>query len=350
MFLRNYWYVGARSDEIEQQPLGPILLNEPIIFFRQQDGRVAALEDRCPHRGFPLHKGRLVGDTIECGYHGMTFDSAGRCLRVPSQTHIPPNAGLQIYSVVERWGFVWIWMGDGSIANPASIPDCHWFGHPEWDARGERLYVNCNYQLITDNLLDLTHLPFVHPRTIGSAAKLDEVEVKNEITEDSVINSRWLVNVEPPPTYARGAFRGNVDRWQISRFQPPAFVSLDAGAAETGSGALEGDFSRALGVHTINLMTPETERTTHYYWAIAQKRTADNKQLIEAFFRDIQRSVQEDVAVFEAQQRSLDLKPNRPMVPLKSDACPLAARRIIERLLQAERQQESRVIQPPKHD
>ncbi len=337
MFLRNYWYVGARSDEIERRLLGRILLNEPVVFFRKKDGTVVALEDRCSHRGFPLHKGRLIDDTLACGYHGITFDCLGHCVKVPSQSRVPSGADIQNYPIVERWGFVWIWMGEPSLADPASIPDCHWFDHPDWDARGERLYVNCNYQLIIDNLLDLTHLPFVHPRTLGSAAKLDEVQVKNEFAEDSVTNSRWQVDVEPPPTYARGAFKGNIDRWQISRFQPPAFVSLDAGAAETGSGAFEGNFSRALGVHTINVMTPETAKATHYYWAVAQDRTTKDEPLIDGFFRDIQRSVQEDVAVFEAQQRSLELKPDAPMVAIKSDACLIAARRIIERLLHAEK-------------
>lgn len=342
MFLRNYWYVAARSDEIERRLLGRILLNEPVVLFRKADGAVAALEDRCPHRGFPLHPGRLIDDTLECGYHGLTFDAAGRCIRVPSQLQVPSGAQIKVYPLVERWGFAWIWMGEPAQANPATIPECPQFDHPDWDAQGQHLYVKCNYQLIIDNLLDLTHLPFVHPRTLGSVAKLDEVEVKNEFTENSVTNARWLVNVDPPPTYARGNFKGKVDRWQISRFYPPAFVSLDAGAAETGSGALQGDFSRALGVHTINLMTPETASATHYYWAIAQDRRTRDPQLIEAFFRDVQRSVQEDVAVFGIHQRWLELKPDAPMVTLNSDACPLAARRMIERLLRAEQDGASR--------
>ena len=116
-----------------------------------------------------------------------------------------------------------------------------------------------------------------------------------------------------PPTYARGAFKGNVDRWQITTFQPPAFVSLFAGAADIATGAPEGNLDRAIGLHTFNAMTPETERTTHYFWAIAQRESAKVRNLPESIFHDIQKTVQEDVAVFEAQQRSLELKPDSPV-------------------------------------
>lgn len=336
MFPRNCWYIAAWAHEIERRPLGRILLNEPVVFFRKIDGAIVALEDRCAHRGFPLHKGRLVEDTLECGYHGMTFDCSGHCIKVPGQSQIPSGAGIHVYPIVEQWGFVWIWMGDPSLANPASIADWRVLHDPQWDVRGERLYVNCDYKLIIDNLLDLSHLAFVHPGTLGSSAKLDEVQIKNEVAEASVTISRWLIDIEPPPTYARGAFKGNVDRWQITKFQPPAFVSLFAGAADTATGAPGGNLDGAIGLHTFNAMTPETERTTHYFWAIAQRETSKVENLIQSIFHDIQKTVQEDVAVFEAQQRSLELKPDAPMVTVKSDVGPIAARRIIDRLLQAE--------------
>jgi phenylpropionate dioxygenase-like ring-hydroxylating dioxygenase large terminal subunit len=335
MFPRNFWYVAAWSHEIEQRPLGRILLNEPVVFFRKKDGPVVALEDRCSHRGYPLHKRRLIDDTLECGYHGLTFDCAGHCIKVPGQAQIPSGANIRNYPIVERWGMVWIWMGDPSLANAASIADWHLLDEPRWDARGERLHVSCDYKLIIDNLLDLSHLTFVHPRTLGTDAKLDEVQI-NEVAEDSVTISRWLINIAPPPTYARGGFKGNVDRWQVTNFLPPAFVSLYAGAADTGSGAPQGNPARGIGLHTFNAMTPETERTTHYFWAIAQDRPREKENLTDSIFRDIQKTVQEDVAVFEAQQRSLELKPDAPMVTLKSDVGPIAARRIIERLLHAE--------------
>jgi phenylpropionate dioxygenase-like ring-hydroxylating dioxygenase large terminal subunit len=336
MFLKNYWYVGAWSHEIERHPLGRILLKEPVVFFRKRDGAIVALEDRCSHRGYPLHKGRPVQDTLECGYHGLTFDCAGRCIKVPGQSHIPSGADIRPYPIIEQWGFVWIWMGDPSLANSAALPDWRFLNHPDWHARGEHLYVKCDYQLIIDNLLDLSHLTFVHSHTLGSTSKLDQVQINNELSGDCITNTRWLIDIEPPPTYARGNFKGNVDRWQITNYQPPAFVSLDAGAAATGTGAPNGNLGSAIGLRTFNAMTPETDNTTHYFWAIAQNYTPQDENLADLVFQDIQRSVQEDVAVFDAHQRSLELGPSVPMVTIKSDAGPIAARRIIARLLQAE--------------
>ena len=337
MFLRNYWYVAAWSNEIERRPLGRILLKEPVVFFRTEAGAIIALQDRCSHRGYPLHKGRLIGDTLECGYHGLTFDAGGQCIKVPGQTQIPSGAEIRTYPIIERWGLVWIWMGDPALTTPASLTDCHWLEDPDWDAKGERLFINCDYKLIIDNLLDLSHVTFVHPRTLGSAANIDKVQIKNEISEDLVTITRWLIDIEPPPTYARVGFKGNIDRWQIINFQPPAFIHFYAGAADTGTGAPEGKRRGGIGLHTINAMTPETEKTTHYFWAIAQARAAKEENLSGAIFLDFQKTVQEDVEVFETQQRSLELQPDTPMLTIKSDAGPIAARRIIERLLHAEK-------------
>src|SRR5581483_4156750 len=286
MFLRNAWYVCAFSHEVNRNPLGRILLNEPIVFFRRQDGGVVALEDRCSHRGFPLHKGRLVDDTLECGYHGLTFDCSGRCIRIPGQSEVPARAAIRAYPVIERWGLVWIWMGEAADADPRGIVDWHILGDGARDMRGEHLHVRCNYQLITDNLLDLSHISFVHPRTLGSAARLNEAQVENEITDDHVTTARWLPDIAPPPTYARFNFKGNVDRFQITTFNPPGFVKLFAGAAATGtvsdrrsfsSEGMAGDAARSragdvVGLYTFNAMTPETEHTTHYFWCISQDR------------------------------------------------------------------------------
>jgi phenylpropionate dioxygenase-like ring-hydroxylating dioxygenase large terminal subunit len=119
----------------------------------------------------------------------MTFDCAGKCIKVPGQSQIPSGADIRQYPIIERWGFVWIWMGDPSLANSAALPDWHFLNHPDWYARGEHLYVKCNYQLIIDNLLDLSHLTFVHSHTLGSTAKLDQVQIKNEFSGDSITNT-----------------------------------------------------------------------------------------------------------------------------------------------------------------
>ena len=157
MFLRNYWYVAATDAEIERKPLGRIILGEPIVFYRLEDGTPVALEDRCAHRHLPLSMGKLVGDTLQCHYHGLRYDQTGTCVRVPGQDLIPRSARVRSYPVVERYHWLWIWMGDPALADPDKITDFHWLDDPNWGAKGQYLHVKGNWQLVVDNLLDLTH-------------------------------------------------------------------------------------------------------------------------------------------------------------------------------------------------
>jgi phenylpropionate dioxygenase-like ring-hydroxylating dioxygenase large terminal subunit len=159
MFLRNSWYVAAWDREIGRPPLARMILGEPIVFYRQEDGRPVALEDCCCHRHLPLSLGRLEGDTLRCGYHGLRFDAGGRCVEIPGQAQIPPDAAIRSYPLVERLNWVWIWMGDPKRADPELIPNWWWADHPDWAcAKPDMLPVACNCQLINDNLLDVTHL------------------------------------------------------------------------------------------------------------------------------------------------------------------------------------------------
>jgi phenylpropionate dioxygenase-like ring-hydroxylating dioxygenase large terminal subunit len=194
------------AEEVGRQPLGRIMLNEPVVLFRTEKGAVVALEDRCIHRRFPLHKGTLIGDTLQCGYHGLVFDCSGNCIRVPGQAQIPKAAAIRSYPLVERWGWVWIWMGDAAVADRTPLTDFHWLEDPECGAKAERLYIKSDYRLILDNLLDLSHLTFVHPATIASAANVEEAHVKNDLADNSATITRWLIDIEPPPTtYVRAS-------------------------------------------------------------------------------------------------------------------------------------------------
>jgi phenylpropionate dioxygenase-like ring-hydroxylating dioxygenase large terminal subunit len=159
MFLRNYWYVAATDAEISRRPLGRMILGEPIVLFRAEDGTPVAFEDRCPHRHLPLSMGRLVGDTLQCLYHGLRFGRDGRCVYIPGQEHIPQAAKVRCYPVVERYRWIWIWMGDPMLADPAAIADFHWLDDPNWGAKGAYLHVEANWQLVVDNLLDLSMKP-----------------------------------------------------------------------------------------------------------------------------------------------------------------------------------------------
>ncbi|MGH7916767.1 MAG: Rieske 2Fe-2S domain-containing protein [Candidatus Binataceae bacterium] len=336
MFLKNHWYVAALTEEVGRQPLGRILLNEPVVLFRTENGEAIALEDRCSHRHFPLHKGKLIGDTLECGYHGLVFDCSGKCTKVPGQAHVPPAASIRNYALTERWGWIWIWMGDPVLASGTPLIDFHWLSDPGWGAKAERLHIKSDYRLILDNLLDLSHLTFVHPGTIGSAANVEKARVENELVDNSVTIRRWLIDIEPPPTYVRAGFAGNIDRWQIIRFDPPGFVNLYAGAVDTGTGAAEGNRRGGIGLRNLNAITPETATTCHYFWAIAQDRAPNDKSATESVFEEIHRTFMEDWSVLELQQQWNELTAGSPTINIQSDAGPIHARRIIDRMLAEE--------------
>ena len=334
MFLRNFWYVGASVDEVQDKPLGRTVLNEPIVFFRAGDGHVAAMEDRCAHRRLPLSMGMVIDGVLQCHYHGLRFDRTGKCVCVPGQDHIPSLAKVKTYPVVERYKWIWIWMGDPALADPDQITDFHWLDDPEWGAKTSYLHVDANWQLVVDNLLDLTHLAFVHETTIGNSALVENAAVRVQRQgNNNVLVTRWMIDTPPPPTFVKvGGFTGNVDRWQIIAFTPPAFLRLDVGACPTGTGAPEGRRIDGISMRNLNAITPETEKTSHYFWGQCHSFDVKNPETTEKIFRQIETAFHEDVAVFQAQQRSIDQRPDAPQVDINADAGTIQARRILDRL------------------
>jgi len=345
MFIRQSWYVAAWDHEITRAPVRRLLLDEPILFYRKQDGGVVALEDRCCHRHLPLSRGTLDGDHIQCGYHGMVYDETGACIDIPWQKDVPQSARVRSYPVVERYHWIWVWMGDPAAADPALIPDFHWLDDPAWGAKGTRFHVRCNYQLIVDNLLDLTHLAYVHRTTIGNDAVAVNADTRVERSQSNVLVTRWMTDTPPPPTYVKaGGFTGPVDRWQIIDFTPPCFVRLDVGACDTGTGAPEGRRQGGIGMRNLNAITPETAGTTHYFWAQAHDFDPGNEALSEMLFEQVKTAFLEDKDVFEAQQANIDLDPAAAMIDLSGDAGGLAARKLIARRIEAERGDGRRAI------
>ena len=170
MFIKNTWYVAGWSKEVPQDGfLARTIIGLPLALWRDQAGKVVAFEDMCCHRGAPLSRGRREGDTVRCLYHGLLFDRAGKCIEVPSQDTVPANACVRTFPVVERHRWIWIWMGDAAKADPALIPDTHWLEDPGWRSLDGYTHYDTNYLLICDNLLDLAHLPYVHPTTLGGS-------------------------------------------------------------------------------------------------------------------------------------------------------------------------------------
>src|SRR5262252_4448486 len=278
-------------------------------------------------------------DGQACGrYAAMPLSRIALCARWPLRLHpraeqIPQGAKVRCYPVVERYHWIWIWMGDPALADPAAITDFHWLDDPNWGPKGDYLYVDANWQLVVDNLLDLTHLAFVHDTTIGNLALAEHARVKVARTPDGVAVTRWIINQEPPPTFKKvGGFRGNVDRWQIIDFTPPAFVRLDVGATQTGTGAPEGVRVGGINMRNLNAITPETQITSHYFWGQAHDFDVKNPQTTNKIFEQIQTAFLQDVAVFSAQQRNLNLIRNPPQIDIAADAGAIQARRILARL------------------
>lgn len=339
-WVADAWYVVAFSDELGAAPLPLIVLEQPVVLYRRADGRPAALEDRCIHRRAPLSIGRVRGDALECGYHGLQFDPAGRCVKIPGQAAIPLDAAVRSYPVVERHGCIWLWTGDPARADVATIRDFHWLEKPGWQLTKRHAHIPCHYQLVIDNLLDLSHLAFVHASTVGSPELADSAEVRTERLPDGVRVSRWTLDVPPARTYAQfGRYQSNVDRWQISDFRAPCTFVIDNGSALAGTGAPEGGpGAQRWGFIVCHGITPETERSTNYFWALAHGFGADDPEAVAEFHRQSQQVIAEDIAVFEAQQRLIDLDPAAPTIDIRYDAGPLQARRLIDRLLAAQPQ------------
>ena len=340
MFVRNAWYVAAWDHEIGRHLTRRILLDEPVLLYRRDDGTAVALEDRCCHRQAPLSMGRLAGNVVTCPYHGLQFDSSGKCVKVPSQDMVPPSAKVRAYPLVEKNHWLWIWMGDPAKADPKLIEDFHWMDDPAWRYGGNYLHVESNYLLLVENLLDTTHLPFLHPNTLGTDAfARSEFEVKRD--GDRITVARYLMNELPAPFHKQmGDFPDGmkVDRWQIAQFGPPCFVKLDVGSAPVGSAVRQGERGKGVNMWNLNAITPETGKTAHYFFAQAYNFKLDEPWIGEMLAKQIRDIFMEDMAMVKAQQQNMDLGPSAS-VALGQDKAWLAMRGIVERLAREEREQ-----------
>lgn len=337
MFLRNAWYVTARSCEVGRVPLARIILNEPVVLYRKRDGTPVAIEDRCCHRHLPLSMGAIVDDDLRCGYHGLRFDANGVCVDIPGQSEIPPQARVCAYPLVERWHWLWIWMGNPAHADPALIPNLWWADHPDWIlSQYDMVPLKCDYRLIADNVLDATHLTYVHARSIGTSAIAD-IEPETERDGDIVRVTRWILDRPPPPMYKEaGGFPGNVDRWAVAQFQPPCYSINFAGCVDVGCGGPLGDRRKSSGtveLVALSLPTPSTENTTYYFFGFSRCFGRDDPTVEKMFSEGMIEVFREDFVVLEAQQRMMDYKPKAPQISLRVDAGPIQARRVLDRMI-----------------
>jgi phenylpropionate dioxygenase-like ring-hydroxylating dioxygenase large terminal subunit len=339
MWIQNTWQVAAFAADIKREILPRTLLGRALILYRTESGAVVALEDRCPHRFLPLSLGKLIGDDVQCGYHGLRFDARGGCVRVPSQGNIPKPAKVASFPVTEQYGFVWVWLGEASLAYRTPVPDFHWMTDPAWAAGSGYNHVAANFQLLNDNLLDLTHESYVHPETIGNSA-VAEAPLSVSVVEDRTVRAhREMFDCEPPPFYRKASgFTSRIDRWQTTYFTPPGFHVIETGAVPAGMDRTAARLSgHARERRVLHLITPETSCSSHYFWAVARDYAIEDEELTRFITKEVGFVFSQDRAVLEAQQRAIGDGPNAGfVVMLRADAGAIQGRRLVAKVLQAE--------------
>jgi vanillate monooxygenase len=339
-FPKNAWYVACMPHEIDEKPLGRRVCGESIVFYRAAEGKVAALEDFCPHRGAPLSLGYVSEGKLVCGYHGLEMGCEGKTIAMPGQ-RVGGFPCIRSYPVVERYGFVWVWPGDASKADPATIQHLDWYDNPEWAYGGGLFHIACDYRLMIDNLMDLTHETYVHSTSIGQK-EIDEVPCKTTIDGDVVVTSRFMTGIEAPPFW-KMALRGNnladdvlVDRWQICRFTPPSSVNIEVGVAHMGHGGYDAPNDKKAYSVVIDFITPETETSIHYFWGMARKFNPQDMALTASIREGQGKIFTEDLEMLERQQKNLLAHPNRSVLKLNIDAGGVQSRKVLERWIAQE--------------
>jgi phenylpropionate dioxygenase-like ring-hydroxylating dioxygenase large terminal subunit len=332
MYLRDNWYVAALSSELENKPLSRQILGEHVALFRTEEGHVVALADQCSHRGYPLSQGTVVGESLVCGYHGFTFDCRGTCVEVPGQDRIPSSANVRHYEVVEQGTWVWIWMGHGA-PDQTKLPETPWLVDSEhWSTVSGVAKISSSFDLLVDNLLDLSHETYLHRGSIGTPeVATTPIEVEIDDGTSVVRVYRHMNAVECPPFYSRTTgLVGKVDRWQDIEYSPPGYYLLHARIAPVNQPPLpNGDDGHGFHMKIFYGLTPSTETTVYDFWALARDFCVGDDE-IDQFLEKMQRGVvQEDVDALNILQSRVDERREISEVSVKIDRGGLAARRVL---------------------
>ncbi len=338
-YLMNGWYCAGWSKDLGASPLARTFLGEHIVLFRQADGRAVALGDTCPHRFAPLHLGKVRGDHIECPYHGLRFDSTGRCRLNPhGDGKIPQAAAVKSYPIVEQQGTLWIWMGRPELADSSSILDTSLYNDPaSYTTVTGHMMVNAHYQLVIDNLLDLTHAAYLHVATLGAPPEdmLAPGRFEFHFREDEagrMVESSYLFRGLPTPPQMQPFWPApNGDGRAVMSWHAPASLSLHVSMSDPTQPNAVPYLQPSL-----HLLVPQDDHHTHYFFAVARNRHLDSQHHSELLERDMRRAFeQEDEPMIRACQQRMgtpalfDLKP----VLLQTDAAAVRARRHLDRLV-----------------
>ena len=337
-FIRNCWYVAGWSTDFGHELTPLRILDDPIVFFRSEDGVPAALEDACPHRKLPLSKGRLHGATVECGYHGLTFDCTGSCVRAPTQDG-PPPSGVRVrsYPVADRWGILWIWMGDADAADTNLIIEIPNYENPAWGRTPcGSMDIACHYLHVMDNLLDPSHVAWVHVSSFAGAGT-GNLPLDIEKLDNGVIVSRWVMDAPPPPYYEPILpFSGNCDRKQHYECRLPSTAINMSVYARAGTGGADKPLPDDAFLNiSYNFMTPIDADNTRYFWFQHRNSDPDNAEMSQRMFEGAKTAFIEDRDILVEVHRGM--KESRTKhINLGIDAGALRFRKMVERRIEDE--------------
>lgn len=332
-YVHNAWYPLAWSRDIGRQLSTRRVLEEDLVVFRTEDGRVAALEDVCPHRLAPLSLGTLQGDAVQCGYHGMTFDCSGQCVAAPGMARMPAGAEVRSYPTAQSMGLIWVWMGDPAKADPSQV-----FRLPEYDdpgfsvVEGDALPVRSHYLNLADNLCDPTHVIYVHKTTLASTGR-EETRVMHERQGNKIVTWRWVIDGPLIPVFeGLKDFGGaNVDRWHYYHYHAPCVAIIDFGSARTGTGAPEGNREDCIQMYACHFLTPIDQHSCMQHWLCLKNSPAD-PDVDARLLAGLRLAFNEDKRVLEAIQRNEDKPREWKRVNLALDASNIKMRRLVEEM------------------
>lgn len=333
-YPHNCWWVAAFSDEVGEALLGRWLLDTPVLLYRTQAGEAVAMEDRCSHRGAPLSIGCRKGDTVQCGYHGFTFDSEGNCIDVPSIKAPLAAARVRSFPVIEKAPFVWAYLGDPERIDEVAPPHrLEWTEDPDFARVHGRMDIAANYMLLKENVLDLTHFGYVHASTFKIT---DWVDLPSFSTEGETTSYRQQFLMSPlPPVFAEplGLAPGTpYDRENHGSFVSPALQIAAVDLKDPATGAITGRF------RVSHATTPVSPTAMHYFWVVGRDHGTDAPSMgaLEAITKT---GFAEDEAMIEAIQATADRDPrgrSAPEVSVKMDTAGIQARRIVQRWMERE--------------
>jgi phenylpropionate dioxygenase-like ring-hydroxylating dioxygenase large terminal subunit len=329
VFVRNAWYVVAWDHELpEGGVLARTVLGEPLVVYRTSAGEAVVLEDRCVHRQAPLSRGRREGDGLRCGYHGLRFGPDGRCTEIPGTAAIPRRARVRRFPAVMHRRWVMAWMGDEATADPARLPNNAACDDADWRYRPGYLHYETPWSLIADNLLDFSHLSYVHAATLGGTERIAATRPHVDAIPDGVRVVRRVPGV-PPPAYYQPlwTFDAPIDRWLEYDFTLPATLIMQSGARPAGAPE---DSTEGVEFRSCQALTPETADSTHYFFMEAHRAGQGGPDATQGLYDGLLRAFEEDRRMISAQAANLRLKPGVPMLPLPMDEALVRFRRIVE--------------------